>query len=65
MTKVSTDILIDCVLYAVAEKKKIGLDMGESIKRAKQELLHAWNSDMAEIEKDATENGQLIEKIRN
>jgi len=48
--RISTDDAIECVLYAVAEKQKMGLDMEESVKVAKMELLNFWSRDMREIE---------------
>lgn len=48
----STDEIIEAALYAVAEKQKMGLDMEESVKRAKNELLSVWSKDMSEMETD-------------
>ena len=47
---ISSDKIIEAVLYAVAEKQKIGLDMEETASRAKNELLYIWSKDMDEIE---------------
>jgi hypothetical protein len=49
----TTEKKIECILYGVAEKQKIGLDMEKNIEVAKNELLHLWTSDMSQIEQDA------------
>lgn len=49
---ISTDKVIEAVLYAVAEKQKMGLDMEENVKRAKEELLSVWSRDMNKMETD-------------
>lgn len=47
---ISTDKAIECILYAVAEKTKMGIDIEESVRVAKDEMLGFWDRDMAEIE---------------
>ncbi len=53
--KVSTDDAIEAILYGVAQKQKIGLNMEEIVKVAKRELLAIWRSDMNKIESDTME----------
>lgn len=48
--KPSSDHIIEAVLYALAEKQKLGLDMEESVKRAKNDLTHLWIKDMENLE---------------
>ena len=50
MDNISTDKIIEAVLYAVAHKEKMGLDMEESVRVAQNELLHFWSRDMSGIE---------------
>ena len=50
MSKISTDKKIEYLLYAVAEKTKMGIDMEDSVKRAKSEIIHVLDQDMTEIE---------------
>jgi len=52
MSKVSSDERIEAILFAVAEKIKMGLDMEETVKRAKSEILDIWSEDMRQIEAD-------------
>lgn len=52
MSKVSSDERIEAILFAVAEKTKMGLDMEETVKRAKSEILDIWSEDMRQIEAD-------------
>ena len=52
MAKVSSDERISAILFAVAEKIKMGLDMEETVKRAKSEILDIWSEDMRQIEAD-------------
>jgi hypothetical protein len=52
---ISTDEVIEAVLYSLAEKAKRGMDIESSVKVAKSELLHAWSKDMNQIEKDLIE----------
>lgn len=47
---ISTDDAISAVLYAVANKAKMGLDIEQTVKVAKTEILGFWTRDMAEIE---------------
>ena len=49
MENISTDRAIECILYAVAEKQKIGLDMQDSVERAKGEIFNLWSRDMSEM----------------
>jgi hypothetical protein len=52
MSKVSSDERIEAILFAVAEKIKMGLDMEETVKRAKKDILDIWSEDMRQIEAD-------------
>jgi len=52
MAKVSSDERIEAILFAVAEKIKMRLDMEETVKRAKSEILDIWSEDMRQIEAD-------------
>lgn len=54
MSNISTDKKIEYLLYAVAEKTKMGLDMEDSVERAKSEIIHIWEQDMTEIENTAS-----------
>ena len=47
----STDKAIELLLYAVAEKTKMGIDIEESVRVAKNDMLGFWGRDMTEIEK--------------
>ena len=49
---ISTDKAIEFILYAVAEKQKMGLDMEQNIHVAKMELLNIRSQDMSQIETD-------------
>jgi hypothetical protein len=50
MNNISTDTLIELILYAVAEKVKMGLDIEQVVRAAKNDLLGFWEKDMKEIE---------------
>jgi sRNA-binding carbon storage regulator CsrA len=50
MNNISTDKAIELLLYAVAEKTKIGIDMESSVNVAREEIFSLWKRDMIEIE---------------
>lgn len=50
MNNISTDKAIELLLYAVAEKTKMGIDMEKSIDVARNEIFSLWQRDMKEIE---------------
>jgi sRNA-binding carbon storage regulator CsrA len=50
MNNLSTDKAIELILYAVAEKQKIGIDMEKNIDVARNEIFSFWKRDMKEIE---------------
>ena len=50
MNGISTDKAIELLLYAVAEKTKIGIDMESSISVAREEIFSLWKRDIREIE---------------
>lgn len=50
MNNISTDKAIELILYAVAEKTKMGIDIEESVRVAKNDMLGFWDRDMIEIE---------------
>lgn len=50
MNILSTDKAIELILYAVAEKQKIGIDMEKSIDVARNEIFYFWKRDMKEVE---------------
>jgi cytochrome c556 len=50
MNNISTDTAIELILYAVAEKTKMGLDMEQVVRAAKNDLIGFWEKDMKEIE---------------
>ena len=51
MNNISTDKAIELISYAIAEKTKIGIDIEESVRVAKNDMLGFWDRDMTEIEK--------------
>ena len=51
MNNISTDNAMELILYAVAEKTKMGIDIEESVRVAKNDMLGFWGRDMTEIEK--------------
>ena len=51
MNNISTDKAIELILYAVAEKTKMGIDIEESVRVAKNDTLGFWDRDITEIEK--------------
>jgi hypothetical protein len=51
--RISTDKAIELILYALAEKIKIGLDMEACVDAARNDLLDFWDKDIKEVERDA------------
>lgn len=49
---ISTDKAIELILYGLAEKIKIGLDMESCVKVAKNDIIGIWSDDMSQIEKE-------------
>lgn len=50
MKNISTDKAIECILYAVAHKSKMGLDIEDSVERAKSEIINIWEKDIDDIQ---------------
>jgi hypothetical protein len=61
---ISTDAAIPAILYAVAHKVKMGLDVAKTIKVAQRELLGFWDRDMNEIETGVRESKKLDALIK-
>ncbi len=65
ISSISTDDAISAILYGVANKVKMGLDIDETVKVAKTDILGFWSRDMREIEKDVitiSENSKTTAK---
>jgi hypothetical protein len=45
----STDKFLECILYAVVEKTKMGLNTEDIIKIAQNEVITLWTKDIKEI----------------
>ena len=54
MNNMSTDKAIELLLYAVAEKTKMGIDIEKSVDVARNEIFYFWQRDMIEIENAIT-----------
>jgi len=61
---ISTDAAIPAILYAVAHKVKMGLDVEQTTKVAQMELLGFWSRDMNEIETGVRESKKLDALIK-
>jgi hypothetical protein len=65
ISSISTDDAISAILYGVANKVKMGLDIEETVKVAQTDILGFWSRDMREIEKDVitiSENSKTTAK---
>jgi len=50
--KISTDKAIESILYAVAKKTEMGLDVEACVNVARTDLLGIWSDDMSQIERE-------------